>query len=138
MSHFISYHRIIDIKHQINEIRSFSSWKKTCKNNVLRAKNILIFFIHIFFLDWNIIEKGDIETVIEYFRQETVHIETTWSIRHPYAVGSTLFNSQVQCRCNPSAFEIFFLSKDIYFPSSLNINIEFFSLLWKSTFYYKP
>ena len=77
-------------------------------------KTILFSFIQFFFIDWNIIEKSDIETVIEYFRQETVHIETTWSIRHPYAVGSTLFNSQVQCRCNPSAFEIFFLSKDIY------------------------
>ena len=80
----------------------------------MKNKNHLGFFIEIFFIDWNIIENSDIETVIEYFRQETVHIGTTWSIRHPYAVGSTLFNSQVQCRCNPSAFEIFFLSKDIY------------------------
>ena len=80
----------------------------------MKNKNHLVFFIEIFFIDWNIIENSDIETVIEYFRQETVHIGTTWSIRHPYAVGSTLFNSQVQCRCNPSAFEIFFLSKDIY------------------------
>ena len=75
------------------------------------------FFLFLF-IGSNVIEKSDIETVIEYFRQETVHIETTWSIRHPYAVGSTLFNSQVQCRCNPSAFEIFFLSNDIYFKFS--------------------